>query len=164
VGRSPEGVALPHWYGLHYPTIEDLEAYAWELGAKVVYGNGNISKGAYFPAFEDYGIPAVLVVPNHSSHLAQIWSLAHELGHLVLHMGYTSPWTRAKQETQAERWAACALIPEARIRKYENASLDAFIAALSAHFEDLPLHDCPQRKLAGKIARIRLKSVIQEVA
>jgi hypothetical protein len=164
VAKSPEGIALPPWYGLHYPTIEDLEAFAWELGARVIYGEGNIGKGAYFPAFEDYGIPAVLAVPNHSNHLAKVWSLAHELGHLVRHFGYTSPWTRAKQETQAERWAACALIPEARIREYRNASLDAFIGALSAHFEDLPLYDCPQRKLAGKIARIRLQTIAREVA
>jgi len=123
-----------------------------------------VSKGAYFPAFEDYGIPAVLVVPDHSSALARAWSLAHELGHLVLHLGYTSPWSRAKQETQAERWAACALIPEGRVQKHGNASLDAFIGALSAHFEDLPLENCPARRLAAKIARIRLKAIDREAA
>ena len=79
---------------------------------------------------------------DHWSPFAKIWSLSHELGHLVLHFGYTSPWTRAKQETQANRWAACALIPKARILKHGNASRDAFIGALSDHDEDLPLVDC----------------------
>lgn len=159
MARSPK---LPAWYGLHYPTLEDLETYAWNLGASVVYGR--ISKGSYLAPIEEYGVPAVVIVPDRSSPLARTWSLAHELGHLVLHLGYISPWMRAKQETQADRWAACALIPEARIQQYANASLDAFIGALSAHYENLPLMDCQQRRLAAKIARIRLQTIAREVA
>ena len=56
-------------------------------------------------------------------------------------------------------WAACALIPEARIRAHRNACLDAFVGALSAHFEDLPLTNCASRRLAGRIAKIRLKNM-----
>ncbi len=69
-----------------------------------------------------------------------------------------------KEENQAERWAACALIPESRIRAYGNASEDAMMAALSSHYEDLPLEDCPARRLAAKIARTRLHVLSLEVA
>lgn len=145
------------WYGVRYPTLEDLEAYAWDLGSIVVFSNRQ--KGIYFPPDTEAGAPAVLGIPDHSSMLAKAWSLAHELGHLVLHLGYASPWTRAKQETQAERWAAGGLIPEARIQKHGNACTDSMIAALSAHYEDLPLIDCDARRLAGKIAKIRLATI-----
>ena len=153
--------SLPAWYGVRYPTLENLEAFGWDLGASVVYGR--ISNGIYFPSNDDYGIPAILAIPDHSSPLAKIWSLSHELGHLVLHLGYTSPWTRAKQETHADRWAACALIPRARILEHGNASLDSSIGALSAHYEDLPLENRQVRRLAGKIAHMRLRA-LKEVA
>lgn len=106
---------------------------------------------------------SVICLPEPLSPLEEAWYLAHELGHLVQHGGYTTDWAHDKQEAQASRWAACALIPEAAVRRHANASLDAFIAALSAHFEHLPLEDCPQRRLAAQIARIRLKAV-EEVA
>ena len=143
---------LPSWYGIAYPTIEKLEAYAWQLGAVVMRGP--------VPAFcalptED-GDTAVIGIPDTAGPLETAWLLAHELGHLALHLGYISPWTRDRQELQAFRWAACALIPESRIRHHGNASPDALLAALSAHYEDLPYIDCPARCLAAKIARIRL--------
>jgi hypothetical protein len=47
---------------------------------------------------------------------------------------------------------------------YANASEDAMVAALSAHYEDLPLVECPQRDLAGYIASIRLRALREEVA
>jgi hypothetical protein len=82
--------------------------------------------------------------------------MAHELGHLTLHGGYTSRWTHDRQEHQAHRWAARALIPEAAVQRYHNASVDAFVGALSKHYQDIPLRDCPERELAGTIARMRL--------
>jgi len=91
--------------------------------------------------------------------LREVWLLAHELGHLVQHAGPRGELLYSKDEAQANRWAARALIPEKRVRAYANASLDAFIGALSAHYEDLPLEDCPARRLAAHIARIRLKAV-----
>lgn len=99
-----------------------------------------------------------------SGPLEKAWALAHELGHLIRHCGYINPWSRSRQENQAERWAACALIPASAIRHHRNACEDSFIAALSKHYEDLPLRDCPQRKLAATIARIRLGVLQEEVA
>lgn len=147
--------ALPAWYGRSYPTLEKLEAYAWELGAVVMRGPVD----AFCSLPDEEGQVAVIGLPDTAGPLESIWLLAHELGHLVLHLGYISPWTRDRQERQAGKWAACALIPETRIMAHQNASLDAFIGALSAHFEDLPLISCNSRRLAGKIARIRLKTL-----
>lgn len=155
--RSDPDALLPSWFGRTYPTQDDLLDFAWDLGAAVTFGR--VSKGAYFPANPDYGEDAVLVVPDHDEALPKTWSLAHEVGHLVLHLGYTSPWTRAKQETQAERWGACALIPQERIRAYKNASVDAFIAALSRHYQDVPAENSPIRRLAARIAKIRLQAL-----
>ncbi len=152
--------ALPAWYGRSYPTMEKLEAYAWELGAVVMRGPVE----AFCSMPEEPGQVAVIGLPEGAGPLESIWLLAHELGHLVLHLGYTSPWTRDKKEKQAGKWAACALIPEARIQAHRNACLDAFVGALSAHFEELPLISCHPRRLAGKIARIRLKILEEKAA
>ena len=150
-------VPQPAWYGRRYPTWEDLETFAWELGASVMLGP--ISKGSYFSAQLDQGVPAVIGIPETQGPLARMWALAHELGHLVQHAGAKGSMFWQKDEAQANRWAARALIPQARIRHHQNASPDAFIGALSAHYEDLPLRDCPQRSLAARIAIIRLKTV-----
>lgn len=146
------------WFGHRYPTMEDMEAFAWDLGAVVLIGPSPAP--VYFP--EELGDPVILI-PDDMGPLATAWALAHELGHLVQHAGAKTCHTRGRDEAAADRWAACALIPEARIRSHANASLDAFVGALSAHYEDLPLTDCPARRLAGRIAQVRLRSV-REVA
>ena len=150
-------VPHPAWYGHRYPTREDLEGFAWDLRTSVVYGP--VSKGAYFPTNPGFGRPAVIVIPEALGPLARTWSLAHELGHLVEHAGPKGEMFRRKNEAQANRWAARALIPEKRIRAYAKASIDAFIASLSANYEDIPFIDCPARSLAGEIARIRIKAL-----
>ena len=156
--RSHEGlVPHPPWYGHNYPTWEDLEAFAWDLGAAVVLGP--VSKGAFFVADLEPDSSGVIAIPQSYGPLARIWALAHELGHLVQHAGAKGELLRSKNEAQANRWAACALIPEIRILAYANASLDAFIASLSANYEDIPFIDCPARALAGEIARIRIRAL-----
>ena len=149
----------PSWFSRQYPSIRDMEAFAWDLRALVQRGPCG---SAGLVLVEEPGFN-VICLPDGLSPLEEAWYLAHELGHLVQHSGYTSEWAHDKQEAQASRWAALALIPEAAVRRHKNASLDAFIAALSAHYEHLPLEDCPQRRLAAHIARIRLKAV-EEVA
>lgn len=149
----------PTWFGRRYPRLADLEDFAWENRAVVELGpipSGGLVLVAA-PGFHTICLPAGL------SPLDHIWQLAHELGHLVQHSGYTTAWAHDKQEAQANRWAARALIPEARVRAYKNACEDSFIAALSRHFEDIPLEDCPTRRLAGTIARYRLRA-LEEVA
>lgn len=155
-------VPPPAWYGNHYPTWDDLESYAWDMGVAVVLGP--VSKGAFFASNPRFGTPAVIIIPQGYGLLARTWSLAHELGHLVLHAGPKGDLSHGRDEAQANRWGACALIPLARIHHHQNASEDAMIAALSAHHEDLPLYDCPARRLAGRIAKIRLNLLSIEVA
>jgi hypothetical protein len=143
---------LPDWYGKRYPSEMDLTLCAESHGARVVLGRLPIA--AYAPAQD--GVPPMLLIPNQHGPLETMWLLAHELAHLVLHYGPAAPlWS--KDESQANRWAACALIPLERIRHYMNASPDAFIAALSANYEPLPPENCRQRELANRIATIRLE-------
>lgn len=142
------------WFGLRYPSHADLEAYAWQLGIAVVAGE--VPHAAYFPAYD--GLPAVIVSPM-GGPLETMWAIAHELGHAVQHSGPKGPRSHSKEEHQANKWAACALIPEARIQHYGNASVDAFIGAISSHYEEIPFSDCPTRRLAARIAKYRLKAL-----
>jgi len=149
----------PSWFSRRYPTLLDLEEHAWALGAVVMRGAIPSAVIVFVPAPGFH----VICLPMGLSQLEEVWQLAHELGHLVLHEGYGGEWARGRQEAAAMRWAAQALIPESAVRRHKNASQDSFIGALSAHYEDIPLHDCPQRRLAAEIATIRLKAV-EEVA
>lgn len=149
----------PSWYGVSYPTIEDLERHAWDLGGVVV--EGPVSTAFYYSPKP--GECPVIGLPSGLGPLNKAWLLAHELGHLSQHLGPKGELFYSKNETQADRWAACALIPERAIRRYHNASVDAFIGALSKHYEDIPTHLCPTRKLAGRIALARLKALKEAV-
>ncbi len=151
----------PIWFGRRYPSVADLEEFAMTMRTLVV--RDPIIPAAYIGQVPHPGY-SVILIPQGLDNLDECWQLAHELGHLVLHPGgYISEWTYRKQEAQATRWAAQALIPEAAVRRHRNACQDAFIAALSAHFGDIPLRDCPQRRLAAEIAAVRLR-VMEEVA
>lgn len=144
---------LPNWFGRRYPKLQDLEQLAADLDAPIEVDGFPVA--VLVP--ESKGGP-LICLPAGRAPLEHVWNLAHELGHLVQHSG-PLPRSRSKQEAQADRWAACALIPQARIRAHKNASEDAFIAALSAHYQEIPLEDCPERRLAARIARIRLQAL-----
>ena len=148
----------PKWYGARYPNIDDLKSFAVSQGAVLAYAD--IPFSVFLPDVE--GV-RVIILPNGLGLLDECWSLAHELGHLVKHSGPKGVRSHGKEEAQANQWAARALIPSARIRHHQNASLDTFIGALSAHYEELPLWDCPQRRLAARIAEIRL-GALEDVA
>jgi Zn-dependent peptidase ImmA (M78 family) len=143
------------WFGKKYPQIEDMVASAEQLGAKVTWAHIG-QEAIFFAPDASMGEPPVIVLPLGVGSLRMAWLMAHELGHLVHHSGYVSRWTRDRQESQATRWAARALIPESAVQRYRNASVDAFIGALSKHYEDIPFQDCPERDLAAHIARVRL--------
>ena len=149
----PSVLHPPKWYGKVYPKWEDLTDFAWDLGAVVL--PGPIQTAVFFPG-SDWELP-VIAIPQDAGPLAKAWALAHELGHLVQHAGPKGELSWSKNEAQANRWAACALIPEARVQAYRNASIDAFVGALSANYEDIPLMNCQSRRLAGRIAKTRLK-------
>ena len=150
----------PSWFSHRYPTVDDLLVAIEGLGAVVL--KAPIGTGALFVAGEGH-LPPAIILPKKVGQLRLVWLMAHELGHLVLHGGYVSRWTHDRQEAAADRWAARAMVPESAVRRHRNASVDAFIGALSSHYEDIPLYDCPERRLAAEIATIRLKAV-EEVA
>ena len=141
-----------NWYGKRYPMLQDLEAFAESMGALVAYG---VFPAAFLP--EGDGGP-IIFIPSSANGLERIWLLAHEIGHLLRHSGQP-PYMKGKQEFAADVWAARALLPCERIQAHGNACPDAFIGAISAHYEDLPLIDCPARRLASQIAQIRLGSL-----
>ena len=147
----------PSWFGRRYPLWNDLIGYVEGLGCLIGFADLG-SQALFVPGSQ--AEPPVILLP-HDQGLLGHWLLAHELAHLRLHSGYTGPRSRDKQEAQAYRWAACALIPEARIRNHMNASEDAFIAALSVHYEDIPLESCGLRELAHTISRHRLKALLE---
>lgn len=146
-------MTCPIWFGLHYPEWADLMDHADKLGVPVV--ENQAPRPAYLA--KDSGGP-LIVIPEGLPSLARHWALAHELGHARQHAG-PIPRAKGRQECQANRWAACALIPEARIMLHQNACLDSMIAALSAHYEDIPPIDCPSRTLAARIGRYRLQAL-----
>jgi len=147
----------PTWFSRRYPTLSDLESLANDLRTKVVWDA--LVPGAYIVQVAKPGWN-VIVLPTGLGLLDETWQLAHELGHLMLHPGgYISEHTYQQQEARANAWAARALIPEAAIRRHRNASLDAFIAALSRHYQDLPYEDCQERRLAAEIAAYRLRGM-----
>ena len=147
----------PAWYGKHYTSIDKLIDFAESLSAFVHFDH-EAPDALYLP-FKP--IPFI-IIPAHYKPLEATWKLAHEIGHLLQHSGPKGKQYWSKEELQAEQWAAGALIPIKRIMEYNNASIDAFIASLSAHYEDLPLIDCPARELAHTIAKIRLETLLQK--
>lgn len=146
----------PSWLGHRYPTLDDLERVAEDLGCLIA--RAPLGDEAIYFAGEG-AEPPVILISDSAHSLVLAWTLAHELGHLVHHSGPKGELLWAKGEHQADMWAACALIPKDRIRQHRNASEDAFVAALSAHFGDIPTTNCPERRLAGRIARIRLRAL-----
>lgn len=110
------------------------------------------------------GVPIVLL-PEDAGPLEMIWSLAHELGHAIRHSGPKGSLSYGKEEAQASRWAACALIPYERITAYGNASEDAMVAALGTHYRKVcHTRIAPPAHWPAALARIRLESLAQEVA
>ena len=109
------------------------------------------------------GVPVILL-PKGLGPLEECWELAHELGHLVQHVGPRGKLLFDKDERAANLWGAQALIPQSAVMRYRNACEDAFIGALSKHFEDIPPRDCDTRRLAAKIARFRLQALMREAS
>lgn len=141
---------MPPWFGSIYPTVEDLETYAGSLLAVVEPSRG---KTAACTLIEG---GAVILIPDRWGNLERCWGIVHELGHLRMHSGPKGSLSWYRNEAQANRWAACALIPEARILPHQNASMDTLIDALSSHYQNIPFEDCPLRRLAARISRHRL--------
>ena len=147
---------MSHWYGQTYPSETDLTNLAEDLGACVLFGRYR-SAAFVYPVLDT---PPMLIVPTQHGPLATIWGLAHELGHLRRHGGPGNVHQNRCNERQANHWAACALIPQARIDFHQNACMDTFLLALSTHYEPLPKRDCPARRFAARIAQYRLDALL----
>lgn len=151
VRAAVDSKRLPKWYGVRYPSQGDLVSYTENMGCLVVVAS---IVTACVVLDEEY--PAIMI-PKSYGPLLFHWALAHELGHLSCHTGPRGALLYDKDEQAADDWAAKALLPEARIRYYRNASVDAFMGALSMHYEDLHFENYPSRTLAARIAEIRLR-------
>ena len=94
--RSAGGLRPPH-------KLKDLETLAWDLGAVVVYGD--VPAAFFVPdraLFPDVG--PIIGLPKGRSLEKTTFSLAHELGHLVLgHRVRLKPWFI--REVEANHWA-----------------------------------------------------------
>lgn len=102
--------------------------------------------------------PWIIIVPTYRGILARAWGVAHECGHLVLKHG-PMPHRDPRQEAEADAWAAMALIPEAMVARYNNASVAAFLAALHRNYEPIPRETCKLRNLAVRIASRRMELI-----
>lgn len=138
------------WFGKRYPTLEDLEVVARQQGACVLYG-ACAAPAALWDALGPHSI----FIPDYRGKLAKCWGISHELGHIVLGHGPV-PHSNPHHELDADKWAAQALIPEARIRAYRNATLSGFIKALLRHYA---AEDDAVRMLAARIAHARLAAL-----
>jgi len=105
----------PGWYGIRCPSYEELVIAAEQMGALVTWvdtgGEGICIAGAGHE-------PPVIVVPAGPECVCAAWVLAHEIGHLVHHLGALGEHQHAKGESTADRWAARALIPNGIIQTY----------------------------------------------
>lgn len=60
------------------------------------------------------GVPIMIVNQNRGNRMRQQFSMAHELGHLLLHRGIENPdeETLERMEAEADQFAGCFLMPE----------------------------------------------------
>lgn len=82
--------------------LPELEAYAWDMGAVVVYGDIPTA----FCCLHSEG--PIIGMPSGPVKVDKAWLLGHELGHLVLgHRPGDQPCL--VQEIQANHWATKAV-------------------------------------------------------
>lgn len=111
---SPEKIAAlvrAHWRIPQGP-LQDLTLYIERAGVLVVHSalGGTTISGVTFSA---PGLPPLIVLNNEQPADRLRYTLAHELGHLVMHR-FPSP----NMEKEANEFAAALLMPEADIRPY----------------------------------------------
>lgn len=144
---------LPWWYGVEFPTLNELEALANNTGVPVAY----VRTKQPFLQWDNIG-PLCIIVPNYNGPLARSWAVAHELAHLLLGHGPLGAHLGSPQEVEADEWAACALIPNTRLHEYGSPCVGSLINALSRNFQEAPPNG-GIRKLAARIAYARLRTI-----
>lgn len=146
----------PWWYGRYHPKLKDLVVFGESLGAGIHLDH--LPAAVFVP--DD---PPIIMVPCQHGHLSTVWTLAHELGHLCHHSGRDGQLHWHAGEHKANQWAAGALLPSQRMPLIGFLRLDDLIDDLSNHFEYLHPQNHDARKLARKIARIRLRSIKEKI-
>lgn len=145
---------MPPWFGVSYPSLSELENLAASLGAPVFYDRYRQP----FLQWDKAG-PLCIVVPSYSGKLPRFWAIAHELGHLVNGHGPLDHHLGGPMEEEADEWAAEALIPEERIRKYGIPSVEGCLRALGKHYQEIPKTMTGVRPLGCRIAFARLRAL-----
>lgn len=90
------------------PSHYDVLDMATERGVFVDYDDVGWlegAKGGWFPEYD------LILLRDDLTHVEQVCTLAHELGHAVLeHRGDVAGWWSTRQERQADQWASELLI------------------------------------------------------
>lgn len=129
---------MPTWFGLTYPALNELLAFATSLDC--VVGETRLSVPVVIC---EPGQEAILI-PKNGSSLANFWALAFGLGCIVTH-----------DQGAAKEWASRALIPASRIPRGHASEME-MIGSISRHYETISQKDSEVFKLASKIAEARL--------
>jgi Zn-dependent peptidase ImmA (M78 family) len=137
-GKAASYVLSRYWDST-FPV--NVIAVAYELGVKIMcFANQNsLYRGAYYPEHPDnFNLPTILVNEKLDSY-SRNYSIAHELGHFVLHGQeiFLDPILvdiRPKlKDLEADIFAINIMTPEIKFRKYVN-SKKYTILALSDYF------------------------------
>jgi Zn-dependent peptidase ImmA (M78 family) len=115
-------------------TEKDFWAICKSEGVVVIENNTEHMKwnGIYTVLF---GVPTIILNARLTG-LERLWTIFHELGHHLLHSPETcffSEGTVNKAQSEANTFAACALIPEKAVRQmylWELYAVDEFAAKL----------------------------------
>lgn len=107
------GVLRAHW-GVPRGPLGNLTVLAERAGVLVAH---SAMSGAHVSGvtFSPPGLPPLVVLNSDQPADRMRWTLAHELGHLVMHRFPT-----ANMEEEANKFAAALLMPERDVRPYFN--------------------------------------------
>ncbi len=132
-------------YGISIPLV-DIDAFVEKLGGKVIKETG-ISDGS----IQKTGDSFVIKVSSFQDERRRRFTIAHELGHLFLHMGFRTCdeiWQSSKevyyregtseQEYQANEFAASLLMPKKEFldvfKRYTDSDHMVDIRAVAEYF------------------------------
>lgn len=117
-------------FGIAKPPI-DPERIAESMGINVVYVDFEPEMSTEISGFYDFKSKTIIVnkdiPPNRKT-----FTIAHELGHAILHQEYVASlqyeamprsnfhWEKPAEEVEADVFAACLLVPKSMLKSYRN--------------------------------------------
>jgi Zn-dependent peptidase ImmA (M78 family) len=146
-----EAESLIDKYKIARPPI-DPEAIAKDLGVDVVYAEFNKDISDQISGYID---PAAcqIVVNKAISASRKIYTIAHELGHYILHRDYANSQdyqvllrrnqyegVKPPEEQEADAFAANLLVPMKFLRQYKDVASSSELARLFCVSHDVILH------------------------